>query len=101
IRQPCRPDSRYGVELVDGAEAAVLFPVVEDLLRRHGADSRERVELFERRAVQMDGPARGRSAGAAGGGDPCASTPGNDDLLPVRNSSGEIDELQLRLGRQT
>ena len=41
------------VELVDGGEPAVLLAVVEDLLGRGGADPVERVELLERRRVEV------------------------------------------------
>ena len=46
-------DARDLVELVDGAEAAVLGAVVEDLLGRGRADAVERVELLEGRGVEV------------------------------------------------
>ena len=42
------------VELVDAPEAAVLLAVVEDLLGGGRADAVERVELLERRGVEVD-----------------------------------------------
>ena len=53
LLQPSRADSGDGIELVDRAESTVLLPVVENLLRRDGADSWQRVELLHRGAVQM------------------------------------------------
>ena len=46
-------------ELLDAAEAAVLLAVVEDPLRDAGPDAVERVELLERRGVEVDRRRRG------------------------------------------
>src|SRR5919201_5784840 len=62
LLEPSGPDPWNGVELVPGAERARLFAVVEDLLRRHRADTRERVELLERGRAQLDRHARRCSA---------------------------------------
>jgi len=95
--QPRRSDPGHGVELLDGTERAVLLAIVEDLLRRHGPDAWEGVELLEGCAVQMH-----RARRAPGKCRSCPSayrlpTPRDDDLLAVRDHGREIDELDLRL----
>src|SRR6266516_5059927 len=104
FRSPRRPDPGNRIELVDRTEATVLLAVVDDLLRGHRPDTRERVQLFERRAVQMDGPGRNRAGSRS-----CTCTrarnrrgsaPRNDDLLAVRDAGGEVDELELSLARR-
>ena len=78
----------------------MLLPVVDDLLRRHGPDAGKRVQLIERRRVQMNRAAR-RAANAAltclrsrAGFDDLAAR--NDDLASVRDLSREVDETQVR-----
>ena len=77
----------------------MLLPVVEDLLRRHGPDAGKRVQLFERRRVQMN-----RAAGCAAdtalaclrgraGLDHLPAR--NDDLAPVGDLGSEVDETQV------
>lgn len=77
----------------------MLLPVVEDFLRRDGPDPGKRVQLLERRRVQMD-RAAGRAAntaltclrGPAGFDDLPAR---NDDLASIRDLSREVDETQV------
>jgi hypothetical protein len=95
--QPRRSDPRNGVELLHGSERTVLLPVVEDLLRRHGPDTRERIELLERGGVQMHRPAR--RAGCARARRDRRPASRNDDLLTVGDRSREVDELDLCLRR--
>ena len=78
----------------------MLLPVVDDLLRRHGPDAGKRVQLIERRRVQMNRAAR-RAANAAltclrsrAGFDDLPAR--NDDLASVRDLSREVDETQVR-----
>ena len=68
LLEPCGPDSRYRIELVDRAESTVLLPVVEDLLRGDRPDAGQRIELLERGAVQMHW--------SCGGTPPDAAAPG-------------------------
>jgi RNA polymerase sigma factor (sigma-70 family) len=77
----------------------VLLAVVEDLLRRHGPDPGKRVQLIERRRVQMN-RASGRAAtsaltcvGRRAGLDHLPAW--NDDLAPVGDLSREVDEGQV------
>jgi RNA polymerase sigma factor (sigma-70 family) len=99
LLQPGRADAGNRIEVVDGAESAVLLPVVDDFLRRHGPDPGKRVQLIERRRVQMN-RAAGRAPntaltclrGRAGFDDLPAR---NDDLASVRDLSREVDETQV------
>ena len=71
------------VEFVDRREAAVLLAVVEDLLCRGRPDAVERVQLLERRGVQVDGllGRRGRRPTRRRGRNRCPD--GDEDLTPV------------------
>ena len=69
-------DARHLGELLDAPEAAVLLAVVEDPLRDAGADAVERVELLERRGVEVDRRRRaGRRRPARRGGRAAAAPP--------------------------
>jgi RNA polymerase sigma factor (sigma-70 family) len=76
----------------------VLFPVVEDLLRRHGPDPGKRVQLVERGRVQMN-RAAGRAASTAltcFRGRRFDDLPArNDDLASVGDLSREVDETEV------
>jgi RNA polymerase sigma factor (sigma-70 family) len=77
----------------------VLLAVVEDLLRRHRPDAGKRIQLVERRRVQVD-RAAGRTACTAltclrGRAGLDHLPPGNDDLATVGDLSGKVDEAQV------
>src|SRR2546429_1495850 len=84
-------DTRDGVELVDGAERAVLRPIVEDLLRSDRPNSRKRIELLEGCGAELYGRGRraARAAGPAcgGWGPRGGSAPWGDHLLPLPDRS--------------
>ena len=68
--------------------------VVDDLLRGHRADSRERIELLGRCGGQMHGTGGGtrrRSPGCRTRVAACR----NDDLLAVCEGRGEIDQREV------
>src|SRR5439155_20703165 len=90
-------DSRNGVELVDRLEGPVFVAVIEDLLRRNRADPGQRVELLERRRVQMNGAWRRRAQRGRRTRGPTPASSGNDHLLSVRNRGSEVDELEVSL----
>ena len=79
-----RADARDRVEIIDGAEAAVLCAVVQDLLGGHRPDSGQRVELGRRGRVETDAAA-GRLAAAAR--DPAW----HEHLHPVGERCREVD----------
>src|SRR5262245_48043716 len=85
-----RPDPVHLVELVHGGKTAVLVAVLDDLLRRHGADPLDLVQLLDGRAAEADrtGLPRGR-----GGGCRSAPTPRDHNLLAVAEAGGEIDRV--------
>ena len=64
-RQPLVADPRDLAELLDRAEAAELLAVVEDLLRGQRPDPAQRVELLERRGVEVRAAARARARAPA------------------------------------
>ena len=80
----------------------MLLAVIEDLLCRDGSDAGQRVELLERRRVQVHRPARSRSgrstAGRHTGLDDDA--PRHDNLRPVGHLRGEVDEAQVGPARR-
>ena len=90
-------------ELLDRAEAAVLLAVLEDLLRGRRPDAGQRVELLERRGVEVDrrrrcGPAP-RAAPAGAGGRAARrrrARRGTSDLAPVLELGGEVDARRGR-----
>src|SRR5579884_45297 len=95
VVQPRGTDAGDGVELVDRRERAVLLAVLDDLLRGHRADARQRVELLRGRGAERDWRARGRavrgSGGARRGAHPARRPPGYDHhLLAVRERRGEV-----------
>src|SRR5947208_8487405 len=93
-----RPDPGDRVELVHGGERTVRLAVVENLLRGHRADARERIELLQCGGVQVDGAGRGGAASRPADRGARSSTR-DDDLLTVRDGCGEVDELELSLAR--
>src|SRR4051794_33027858 len=102
--QPLLADPRHLVELVDRAEAAVLRPVVDDLLGRGGPDAIERAELLGGCRVEID--RRGGLTGCGGlsrqrGPDrPRGRRPARDDDLPaVLDLGGEVQGVEVGLAR--
>jgi hypothetical protein len=74
----------------------VRLPIVDDLLRRDGPDSRQGVELLGRRRVEIDGS--GRHGPGAGSRSSAACR--HEHLLAVGKRCGEVDEVELgSLGR--
>src|SRR5438552_11595753 len=99
LRHVRGPYAGHAVELGDRVERPVRLPEVENLLRRHGADPRQALELLERGRVQVQrsrrrGARRGRARGDGTGRAPS----GNDDLLTVGDRCGEVDGVELCLG---
>ena len=93
------PDPRHALQLGDRVERPVLLAVVEDLLRRDRPDSRQVLELLERRGVQVERRGRRRARRGRGRRDDAGRTASrHDDLLAVGDGSGEIDRAELRLG---
>lgn len=75
----------------------MLLAVVEDLLRRDGSDTGQRVQLLQSRRVQMNRTADRRSTLSFGRGHPRLDDDAarHDDLRPVRDLSREVDEAQV------
>ena len=99
--EPRRPDSRHGVELVDGPKGAVRRAVVEDLLRRHRADSGKLVELLERRRVQVHLPGRNRDRAPPGSVRPTLPPPprnGTTTCWPSATGAARLTSSRAALG---
>ena len=83
-------------ELLDRAEAAALFAEVEDLLRGQRTDPAERVELLERRRVEVERLARRRrgrrprSRGAAAPPRPRRARSGTSTWRPSSSSAARL-----------
>src|SRR5215211_891958 len=96
LLEPRRSDAGDGVEVVDRAEGAVLLAVMDDLLCRYRPDSRELVELLDGRGVQVNRPCRRRLlTGARRPRLRRSNAFRDDDLRPVRDRRGEVDEAQI------
>jgi hypothetical protein len=91
LRQARRPDARDGVEVRERVERTVCLAVVEDLLRRGGTDAGQRVELLERRRVQIERRGRRRGTSRRRRSAPLR----HDHLLAVGKRRSEIDQLDV------
>ena len=85
-------------QLLDARERPVLRPVVDDRLRDHLADARERLELRRARRVDVDEPAPARRPRAAAARRPAAGAgctrSDHEDLRAVRERRGEVQRAR-------
>ena len=89
-------DAIPGIGLVDRGEGAVLLAIVDDLLGRDRADSRERVELSERGGAQVHrSGCRARRSTPGIGGTRARLLRGNHDLLAVDDRRSKVHELRV------
>ena len=80
----------------------MLLPVVEDLLRRHGPDAGQSVELLERGDVQVHRSCRPGWGACSCRGGASSHARGHDHLLPIGEGRGEVHERPIGfLGQAT
>ena len=98
LLDPCRSDAGDVVEVVDRLERPVRRSPIDDLLRGHGPDARELVELVDGR--DREAHLRTGNAARPGGGRSRRSAPRDDHLLPVGERRSEVDSGEVGTSRR-